>query len=69
MDAQLAKIKGGWAAVGRGWAVFGVTRDDALQRFAAAEATHEELRRQGPSPSAPTVRPQPSEQSPADAQG
>ena len=35
MTAELQEIKGGWAAVGRGWAVFGPTQEEALTRFSA----------------------------------
>lgn len=44
MSPDLTPIKGGWAAVGQGWAVFGSTRDEALARFEEAEARHETMR-------------------------
>lgn len=66
MDVQLREIKGGWAAVGHGWAVFGGTREEALTSYEEAKAKHDELRRRDAiSPSEPQ---QPSAQSPHDAQ-
>jgi len=43
-EPQLVEIKDGWAALGEGWAVFGKTPDDALERYAAADEKHAELR-------------------------
>lgn len=40
MQPKLVGIKGGWAAVGKGWAVFGETKEQALQNFVAAESRH-----------------------------
>lgn len=40
---KLERVKGGWAAVGDGWAVFGATEDEAAERFAEAEHKHEEI--------------------------
>ncbi len=48
------------------WAVFGATREEALERYQQAEAKHEELRqRDATSPTAPK---QPSERSQTAAQ-
>lgn len=33
-------IKGGWAAIGKGWAVHGKTKEDAIQRFQEAMTLH-----------------------------
>jgi hypothetical protein len=40
---KLSKIKNGWAALGPGWGVHGATPDEALARYAAAEAKHREI--------------------------
>lgn len=53
MDASLRQIKDGWAALGRGWAVFGATREEALRRYREAEARHDEINRRA----APVVEP------------
>lgn len=43
MEPRLVGIKGGWAAVGKYWAVFGETKEDALRNFYNAEARHTEI--------------------------
>lgn len=43
-EPQLVEIKDGWAALGEGWAVFGKTREDALERYVSADEKHAELR-------------------------
>ena len=43
MEPELVGIKGGWAAVGLDWAVFGETKDDALRKYHDAEAQHTEI--------------------------
>lgn len=43
-EARLVAIKDGWAALGDGWAVFGASRNEALDRYQAAEEKHAELR-------------------------
>ena len=43
-EPRLVEIKDGWAALGEGWAVFGATPDDALERYVAADEKHAELR-------------------------
>ena len=40
---RLARIKGGWAAYGDGWAVRGQSKDDALERFWQAVTRHKEI--------------------------
>jgi hypothetical protein len=40
---KLVEIKGGWAAVGSDWAVFGKTREDASDKFREAEVLHTEI--------------------------
>lgn len=51
MDPRFEQIKSGWAAIGEGWAVFGATREEALQSFRDAERLHEALvRRPEPKP-------------------
>lgn len=37
---KVKAIRGGWAALGKGWAVFGETRNEALERFREARTTH-----------------------------
>jgi hypothetical protein len=36
-------IKNGWAARGKGWAVHGVSQEEALQKFREAEQKHREI--------------------------
>ncbi len=43
-EPQLVEIKDGWAALGEGWAVFGKTPEDALERYLAADEKHAEIR-------------------------
>ena len=40
---KLLPIKGGWAAVGQGWAVFGESKDEAISNFESAERKHREI--------------------------
>lgn len=40
---RLEQVKGGWAAVGDGWAVIAPTEDEAAELFAAAERKHREI--------------------------
>ena len=37
MEPQLARVRGGWAAVGRWFAVHGATKEEAISRFHEAE--------------------------------
>lgn len=39
-EPRLRQIKGGWAASGRGWAVHGVTQEEAVQKFQTAIERH-----------------------------
>ena len=39
----LRPIKNGWAASGRGWAVHGVTQEEALDNFSRADQQHREI--------------------------
>lgn len=43
MQATLVAVKGGWHAVGDGWAVFGETEEQALERYQEAEQRHAEI--------------------------
>ena len=43
MQPQLYPIKGGWAALGHGWTVFGESKEEAVRRFGEAERLHEEI--------------------------
>lgn len=43
MDPKLTEVRGGWAAVGQGWAVFASTRDDAVREYVEAEQRHREI--------------------------
>lgn len=40
LEPILMPIKGGWAALGDGWAVFGESKDDAIKKFRQAESRH-----------------------------
>ena len=40
---RLEQVKGGWAAIGDGWAVFAPTEDEATKRFTEAEHKHREI--------------------------
>lgn len=42
-DIQIVSIKNGWAAVGKDWAVFGQTREQAVDEFRRAEIKHQEI--------------------------
>jgi hypothetical protein len=42
-DPILTEIKNGWAALGKGWAVHGRTKEEALQKYYEAEAKHHEI--------------------------
>lgn len=43
MQPTLVEVKGGWHAVGDGWAVFGETKERALERYQEAERQHAEM--------------------------
>lgn len=43
MEPQLIGIKGGWAAVAADWAVFGETKEEAVNNFRRADAQHQEI--------------------------
>jgi hypothetical protein len=47
---RLERVKGGWAAIGDGWAVFAPTEDEAKERFAEAERKHQEIDGRVPAP-------------------
>ena len=49
LEPTLMPIKGGWAALGDGWAVFGESKDDAIEKFRQAESQHDLLNKQGQS--------------------
>lgn len=48
---RLEQVKGGWAALGEGWAVFAPTQDEAAERFAEAERKHREIDERASAPS------------------
>ena len=50
-EPDLRKIKGGWAALGDGWAVHGATREEAVQRYYTAAELRVEIS-QRPDPTA-----------------
>jgi hypothetical protein len=50
---QLLPVKGGWFAMGSGWAVFGETETAALERYADAERKHAEIDARIPPPAPP----------------
>ncbi len=41
MEPRLTAIRGGWAAVGSGWAVFGKSPEEAVAVYREAERRHE----------------------------
>ena len=43
MEPEVVKVKQGWAALARTWAVFGTTREEALTRFKEPEHRHKEI--------------------------
>lgn len=43
MEPTLIEVKGGWHAIGRDWAVFGATKEEAIRKYREAEARHEEM--------------------------
>ena len=43
IEPRLTQIVNGWAAQGRGWAVHGATKEEAILRFQEAEKKHEEV--------------------------
>lgn len=47
MEARLIGIKGGWAALGQGWAVFGESKSDALAKYRDAMRRHESILSRG----------------------
>lgn len=40
---QLTEVKGGWAAVGKDFAVFAPSRDEAIVKYQVAVSKHEEI--------------------------
>jgi hypothetical protein len=40
---RLYEVKGGWHAAGKGWAVFGETREEALSEFWRTVKKHREI--------------------------
>ncbi len=40
---RLVRIKGGWAALGKDWAVFGASEEEAIQHFRDAAHLHAEI--------------------------
>ena len=53
-DPRVEPIKGGWAARGDGWAVHGVTREEALLRFQEAKRRHKLIEKRPAHPPATT---------------
>lgn len=39
----ILKVKGGWAAIGKGWAVHAETQEAAMELFQRRLAAHEEV--------------------------
>ena len=51
MEPRLVPIKGGWAALGPDWAVFGESKDEAIEKFNKSLKKHQELaQREEPEP-------------------
>lgn len=46
---EVYPVKGGWHAAGKGWAVFGRTREEALAKFVEADRKHDEIMARGAS--------------------
>ena len=46
VQLELSEIKGGWAARAGGWAVHGATKEEAMQRFEAAEEMRRNIKEQ-----------------------
>ena len=42
-DPRVQPIRGGWAAVGAGWAVFASSPDEAVEKYERAERIHREI--------------------------
>ena len=40
VEARIVQVARGWAAVGQGWAVIAPTRNEAQEKFQAAEENH-----------------------------
>ena len=60
VEPQLSPIKGGWAALGAGWAVFGESKDEALVKYREADELHRIIEER-PIPVAPADNEQASE--------
>ncbi len=43
VQPKVQSIKGGWAVVGDGWAVFAESRDAAMKKYREAEVLHDEI--------------------------
>lgn len=43
MEPKLVPIKNGWAAVADYWAVFGATKEEAIEKFRAGEKLRKEI--------------------------
>ena len=43
MEPKMVQIISGWAAAADRWAVFGETKEEALNKFKEAERKHEEI--------------------------
>ena len=39
-EPKIVQVKVGWAALGNYWAVFGATREEAIEKFREAEERH-----------------------------
>ena len=48
-EPKFVQIISGWAAVADRWAVFGDTKEEALNKFREAERKHEEISKRLPS--------------------
>lgn len=54
---RLEQVKGGWAAIGDGWAVFAPTEDEATERFTEAERKHREIDERSSAPTESETQP------------
>ena len=47
-EPKFVQVISGWAAVAEHWAVFGGTKEEALNKFREAERKHEEIAKRQP---------------------
>ena len=55
-EPKFVQILSGWAAVAERWAVFGDTKEEALNKFRETEHKHEEISKRQPSQNDDIIR-------------